>query len=237
MSDSGNQDHSRKPDRSTEEDTTAASDAAPVPSRRPRRAGTPSKGPTRRRTRIGARALIETVGPSPADPVSDVRLTIGTIGGTHGVDGELKLRVLTDQPDHLPNLTRVFLGNSDVPTRLEGVRFHGDMALIKLEGINTPEQGKPLGGLQVRIAGEDARPLEADEYFLFQLIGLEARDENGAVVGTVTDLIETGAHDVLVITPTGGDRSSEILVPNHPEFVNRIAPEEGEIEIRLPRYE
>jgi 16S rRNA processing protein RimM len=171
------------------------------------------------------------------DSLSDVRLTIGTIGGTHGVEGELKLRLLTDQPDHLPTLTRVFLGSSDRPTRLQRVRFHGDMALIKLEGVDTPEQGKALGGLQVRIAGEDARPLEPGEYFLFQLIGLQAVDENGAVVGAVTDLIETGANDVLVITPPGGDRSSQVLVPNHPEFVTRIAPEEGVIDIRLPRYE
>ncbi|HEV2065507.1 MAG TPA: ribosome maturation factor RimM [Thermomicrobiales bacterium] len=194
-------------------------------------------GATRRRTRIGSRALIETDGPAPTDPLADVRLTVGTIGGTHGVAGELKLRLLTDQPDHLPSISRVFLGNSDEPTRLESVRFHGDLALIKLEGVDTPEQGKALGGLLVRIAGEDARPLADDEYFLFQLIGLAAIDEHGAEVGVVTDLIETGAHDVLIITPPGGDRSSQILVPNHPEFVVRIAPEQGVVDVRLPRYE
>lgn len=171
------------------------------------------------------------------DRISDVRLTIGRIGGTHGLDGELKLRLLTDQPDHLHAIQRVFLENSEESTRLEGVRFQGDLALIKLEGIDSPEQGKALGGLHVRIAGEDARPLEADEYFLFQLIGLRAIAEGESEVGVVTDLIETGAHDVLVITPPGGDRSSQILIPNHPEFVTRIAPEDGVIEVRLPKYQ
>lgn len=216
------------------------SDAAPTPaaarSRPPRRrAG--SKAAPRRPTGVTSRALIDTSGPSPSASLSDIRLTIGTIGGTHGIDGELKLRLLTDQPDHLPTISQVFLGNSDEPVRLERVRFHGDLALIKLEGVDTPERGKALGGLQVRIAGADARPLEADEYFLFQLIGLQAVEGDGSVVGVVTDLIETGAHDVLVITPPGGDRASQILVPNHPEFVTRIAPEEGMIDVILPQYQ
>lgn len=202
----------------------------------PRRRAEPKSSP-RRRAGSPSRALIDTSGPPPTASLSEIRLTIGTIGGTHGIEGELKLRLLTDQPDHLPTITQVFLGNSDEPTRLERVRFHGDQALIKLEGIDSPEQGKALGGLQVRIAGADARPLEPDEYFLFQLIGLRAVDEHGSTVGVVTDLIETGAHDVVVITPSGGDRASQILIPNHPQFVTRIAPEAGVIDVILPQYQ
>lgn len=205
-------------------------------SRSRRRRPGPKPSP-RRRTGAESRALIDTSGPSPTAALSEIRLAIGTIGGTHGVEGELKLRLLTDQPDHLPTITRVFLGNSDEPTQLERVRFHGDLALIKLEGVDSPEQGKALGGLQVRISGEDARPLEPGEYFLFQLIGLQAVDEHGSIVGVVSDLIETGAHDVLVITPPGGDRASQILLPNHPQFVTRIAPETGVIDVILPQYQ
>lgn len=215
--------------------TDPAGASAGATSRSPRRRAGPKKS-LRQRTGVGSRALIDTSGPSPTASLSEIRLTIGTIGGTHGIDGELKLRLLTDQPDHLPTISQVFLGDSDAPTWLEHVRFHGDLALIKLEGIDSPEHGKALGGLPVRIAGEDARPLEANEYFLFQLIGLRAVEEDGSDVGLVTDLIETGAHDVLVITPPGGDRASQILVPNHPEFVKRIAPEEGVVDVRLPQY-
>lgn len=220
----------------TDDPGAAAPTAAGARSRPPRRRAGPKAAP-RQPTGVTSRALIDTSGPSPSASLSEIRLSIGTIGGTHGIEGELKLRLLTDQPDHLPTISQVFLGNSDEPVRLERVRFHGDLALIKLEGIDTPEQGKAFGGLQVRIAGEDARPLEADEYFLFQLIGLRAVAEDGAVVGVVTDLIETGAHDVLVITPPGGDRASQILVPNHPEFVTRIAPEVGVIDVILPQYQ
>lgn len=218
-------------------DTESESPSPNTGKSRPSRRAGPRRSPGGLRTGARARALIDTDGPSPADPLSDVRLTIGRIGGTHGVEGELKLRLLTDRPDHLHAIHRVFLGDSDEPTRLEGVRFQGETALIKLDGVYSPEQGKALGGLPVRIAGEDAQPLEADEYFLFQLIGLRAIAEGEHDVGVVTDLIETGAHDVLVVTPPGGDRSSQILIPNHPEFVTRIAPEDGVIDVRLPRYQ
>jgi len=196
-----------------------------------------SRKPVNRRRKAASkpRTLAETRGPEPSTPLQDVKLAVGTIGGTHGVQGEMKLHLLTDHPDHLTTIRQVFLGESDTPVKLLGVRFHADGALIRLEGIESPEDARPLGGLTLRIRATDAKPLEAGEYFLFQLIGLVVRDETGAEIGTVTDLIETGAHDVLVIRPVqGGD---DILVPNHPEYVQAISPEDGRIDVRLPVYE
>jgi len=167
--------------------------------------------------------------------VADVLLTEGVLAGSHGVRGELKMRVLTDRPDHLATLKRVYVGEPPVPMRLLGVREHGDLLLIRLEGITTPEQAKELSGKPVKIAGSDARPLEAGEYFLFQLIGLTVHDEEGAEIGTVSDLIETGAHDVLVITPVGG--GPDVLVPNHPQYVVEMNPEQGTLVARLPQYD
>lgn len=201
-------------------------------SRRPKR---PASNP-RRRGQSPARALIETAGPEPATPLADVRLTIGAIAGTHGVRGELKMRILTDDPEHLKTIRRVYLGDAATPTTLKHVRFHQGMALITLAGVTSPEAGAELYGIPVRIDGTDARPLEEGEYFLFQLIGLHAVTEDGTPLGTVTDLIETGAHDVLVI----GDRpdaAGDLLVPNHPEFVLDISPDQGTIVIRPPVYE
>lgn len=206
------------------------SDASSKPTPRATR---PTAAP-KHRTAPRVKRLIETAGPEPTTPVSDVRLTVGTLAGSHGVRGELKMRILTDQPDHLATLKRVFVGDPPVPMRLLGVREHGDMLLIRLDGITTPEAAKELSGKPVKIAGEDARPLEAGEYFLFQLIGLHAKDENGAEVGVVTDLIETGANDVLVIAPAAGGQ--DILIPNHPEYVISIAPEAGTLVVRVPVY-
>lgn len=199
------------------------------------RAGSrPKANPHKRRT--PARTLRESKGPEPATPLTDVRLTVGRIGGSHGVGGEMRMRLLTDDPENLRTVTTVYLGERDTPITLESIRFTNDGALIKLRDTDSPEDAAKLSGLAVKIAGTDARPLAEGEYFLFQLIGLMAEGEDGTPIGVVVDLIETGAHDVLVIGERP-DTAEQLLVPNHPEFVLDMLPEENRIVIRPPVYE
>src|SRR5690606_558814 len=131
------------------------------------------------------------------------------------------------------SIETVYLNDRDEPIALEGIRFISDGAIVKLAGTDSPEDASKLSGLAVKIAGSDARPLEEGEYFLFQLIGLDAVDEAGERLGTVIDLIETGANDVLVIgqRPEGG---ANLLVPNHPDFVPEIDPDAGRVVVRPP---
>lgn len=146
------------------------------------------------------------------------------------------MHILTDEPKHLRKIETVYLGERDTPISLESIRFTDKGALVKLAGTDTPEAAAKLSGLNVKIAGSDARPLEPGEYFLFQLIGLKVSGEDGEPIGIVTDLIETGAHDVLVI----GERPNspdDLLVPNHPEFVLEMDPNAGTMVVRPPLYE
>lgn len=166
---------------------------------------------------------------------SEVRLTIGTIGGVHGINGELKLRLVTDEPEHLRHVKRVWLGEEPQSRRLRRVRFHGGQALIQLSGVTTPEAGRALQGQPVRIAGSEARPPAPGEYFLYQLIGLDVFDEAGNPLGRVSDLIETGANDVFVVTPAEG--GADILLPNHPEVVLDIQPAARRMTVRPLVYE
>ncbi|MGH2558158.1 MAG: ribosome maturation factor RimM, partial [Thermomicrobiales bacterium] len=92
---------------------------------------------------------------------------MGTIIGTHGLRGELKMRLATDDPEHLGSIKRVFVGDEPKARGLLGIRFHAGYALIRLPGVSTPEQCLELRGLPVRIAGNDARPLEPGENFLY----------------------------------------------------------------------
>ncbi len=190
----------------------------------------------RARRRSAPKSLAETRGPDPATPLADVRLTVGRLGGPHGVHGEIKLRLLTDDPDNLKGVHSVYLGDRDTPIALESLRLVNDGALVRLAGTDTPEDAAKLSGLAVKIAATDTRPLEEGEYFLFQIIGLKAEDERGEPLGTVIDIIETGAHNVLVIGERPGT-SETLLVPSHPEFVLEMLPEEHRIVLRPPVYE
>jgi 16S rRNA processing protein RimM len=207
-------------------------------------AGDPAKGaPASSRRRRGGskpKRLIDTAGPNPNASVDDIRLTVGVIVGSHGVQGELRMSLLTDDPDNLLDIEQVYLGDSDEPTTLEGVRFHGEGALIFLGGVETPEAAKALRGTPVKIAGADARPLEPGEYFYYQLVGLKAVTPEGEALGEVVDIIETGAHDVLVIAPAGSRASrspaGELLIPHHSSYVLDVDPEAGTITVVKPVY-
>jgi 16S rRNA processing protein RimM len=148
----------------------------------------------------------------------------------HGVRGEFKVRLQTDDPEHLLTLKRVYLGEEKAPRTVLGVRLHAGNALMRLTGISTPETVDRLRGTPLRIRGTDARPLAPNEYFLYQMIGLEAFDEAGNALGRVSDLIETGANDVLVITPPDG--GADILLPSHPDVVVTMDPVAGRIVVR-----
>jgi 16S rRNA processing protein RimM len=178
--------------------------------------------------------LSETAGPEPGAPLERVRLTIGTILAPHGVRGEFKVRLQTDDPAHLLTIKRLYLGEETTPRTVLGVRLHDGNALIRLQGISTPETVERFRGMPLRIRGADARPLAANEYFLYQMIGLEVFDESGNRLGQVTDLMETGANDVLVIAPDDG--GGDILLPSHPEVIISMDPAAGQMVVRPLTY-
>ena len=225
---------------------SAPADSARQIAKRPRRrpvrsqisdpaGGAAGAPPIRRSGRSGpapftSRPLGQTTGPDPDTPLSEVRLAVGTIAGTHGVAGELKMLLATDDPDRLTSIKRIYIGEDAQPRRLLGVRFHKNMALLRVAGISRTDQGEALRGQTVRISGRDARPLEPGEFYYYQVVGLTAVDDAGNVVGTVSDILETGANDVFVLTPPDGGK--EILLPNIPEVILELEPAERRMVVR-----
>ena len=159
-----------------------------------------------------------------------MRLAIGSIGGAHGNEGEIRVRLSTDDPNHLRRIKQVYVGDEPTTRRLLSIRFHAGMGLLRLSGVTTPEAAKDLTGQIIRISGRDARPLAAGEFYYYQVIGITAFDEAGEVVGIVTDILETGANDVFVIVPSEG--GTEILIPNIPSAVLEIDPAAHRMVIR-----
>jgi 16S rRNA processing protein RimM len=150
------------------------------------------------------------------------------------VRGEFKVRLQTDDPEHLQTIKRIYLGDEASPRTVLGVRLHAGNALMRVQGISTPETVERLRGTPLRIRGADARPLAANEYFLYQVIGLDVFDEAGNTLGRVTDLIETGADNVLVVSPKDG--GADLLFPSHPEVVVVMDPAAGRIVVRPLTY-
>lgn len=176
------------------------------------------------------RRLEETEGPDRDTDVAQVRLAVGVIVGVHGLRGELKLQLWTDSPEYLRTIRNVWVGAERNPRRLSGVRYIKDRGLIRLSGVGTPEVARTMVGQRVFIAGQDARPLDENELFLYQLVGLQVITEAGDPIGAIVDVIETGANDVLVVRPPEGGQ--DVLYPHHRDFVVGVDLEAGTMTVR-----
>ncbi len=203
---------------------------APVaPARRPEQK-LPMPSPESGRKAFEPQVLIETAGPEPDTPPSEVRLVVGVVIGVHGVRGELKVRPLTGEAEQFESLRFAYFDDETEPRRIRSVRFHAGNVLLRLSGVTNPEDATLFRGMALRVPASQLRPLDDDEFFLYQIIGLEAWTETGERLGTVVDLMETGANDVLVIeTPEDGQ---QMLLPNQPDVVLEIDPSARKVTVR-----
>jgi len=160
------------------------------------------------------------------------KFRVGVISSVHGVHGEAKVFVTSDDPKRFRDLKTVIavgLHGSKV-LELESVKFHKDMAICKFKGIDTPEEIRMYRGMDLMIDRKDAVPLKKDEHYIADLIGLDVVTDEGSPIGKVSDLYPTGANSVLVVkTPEG----TEILLPYIDEFVRSIDTEEGKVTVHL----
>lgn len=162
------------------------------------------------------------------------QLVIGEILRPHGLRGELRMRVLSQYPQHLKSLRHVYLadGEDGARARVEvgGLRFNKAYALLKIAGVSNRNQAEELRGKLVICDIKQLPPLEDGEYFLFQLVGMRVVAD-GADVGKVREALETGANDVYIID---SEEHGELLVPAHDETIDNIDFERGVIEMTLP---
>lgn len=163
-------------------------------------------------------------------------LLIGEILRPHGVNGEVRMRVLTHHPEHLAELETVYLARRPdstqvTPYELEHVRMHQGYALLTLKGVNDRDKADLLRQLSVLVAMEDAIPLDEGEVYLYQLIGLEVKLESGERLGEITEVLETGANDVYIVkSPQYG----EVLIPATDQTILHIDVESASMIVKLP---
>lgn len=145
------------------------------------------------------------------------------------------MRVLTDYPERIPTLEQVYLARHlDAKTiktfRIQSTRMNQEYMLLKLEGVDDRDHADRLRGLMVLVAYSDAVPLEAGEFYLYQVIGVEVYTEGDVLLGTVSDVLETGANDVYVLH---GERG-ETLIPALPDVVLSVDIAARRMVVRLP---
>ena len=113
---------------------------------------------------------------------------------------------------------------------VEHVRYFKNLVIVKFkhyDNINDIEQYKKCN---LYVTWENAVELDEDEYFVADLIGLTAKSDEGEELGTLTDVLTTGANDVYVIKGADGE---ELLVPAIHDCVQEVNVEEGYVILHL----
>ena len=137
------------------------------------------------------------------------RIAVGIIRKAHGVQGEASVEPWTSSLDRFNELRSVTLVSPDESetrtTQIERVRAHVGRALIKFAGIESPDDLRGLQNWTIEIPQTEARKLDADEYFLHDLVGLTLVDRDGKQYGEVKDVYEGGGGVLLNVAGPKGE--------------------------------
>jgi 16S rRNA processing protein RimM len=137
---------------------------------------------------------------------------IGQIVGAHGIRGQVKVQPLTEFLERFQAGTHVTV--SGKPYTIESYSLHKGRPLIKLSGIETMSEAQALQWHHLEVESVEPPELAEDEFLLEDLLGLRVKTIDGEDVGVVEDILESPAHDLLVI--------GEVLIPFVDEFIAEV---------------
>lgn len=153
---------------------------------------------------------------------------VGTILGFHALAGEVKVKPSTNSPDMLLDLKTVRIeyekgmrpeGDPETMLRIRSIRLDKRMLVLAFKGYNDRNAVEAMEGAKLYCKESELLPLEEEEFWVSDLVGMEVVTTDGAVVGTIVSIISTG-NDILEIKPTRGPEGKTILIP----FVKDIVP-------------
>lgn len=144
-------------------------------------------------------------------------LRVGVISSTHGVRGEVKVFPTTDDPNRFKKLKKVILdtGKETLDLEIEHVKFFKNMVILKFKGYDNIEDIEKYKGKDLLVTRDNAVKLKANENFIVDLIGIKVITDENEELGTLTDVLLTGANDVYEVD-TG---SKKILLPAIPSCI------------------
>ncbi len=145
-------------------------------------------------------------------------LEAGQITGTHGVRGELRVQPWCDSPEQFATFKTLYWDAAGTQKVKAKSRPHKQMALVKLDGIDTVEDAAVLRGKMLYVSRRDIK-LAPGHHLVQDLIGLKVVDaDTGEEYGTLTDVSQTGANAVYHMTTPKG----EVLIPAIPDVIIAI---------------
>ena len=159
-------------------------------------------------------------------------LEIGQIVNTFGIKGMVKIKPFTDDIRRFDRLKKIYISNKNGKKeyQIQEVKYHKNMVLMKLEGVDTPEQADLLRQSYLLVDRADEEPLEEGVYYIVDLLGLEVYTDDNKLLGKVDDIFNTGSNDIYVVKDEMG---KQILLPGIPDVLKNVDLEKGRITVHL----
>lgn len=159
-------------------------------------------------------------------------LRVGVITSPHGLRGEVKVYPTTDDRERFLDLKTVILdtGRGTEELRIEHVKFQKNLVLLKFCGIDDINLVEPWRNKDLLITREQAVTLDEDENFIVDLIGLTVVTDTGEHLGSMMDVLRTGANDVYCVRTNDG---RELLLPATKECILDVDLETQTMKVHL----
>lgn len=159
-------------------------------------------------------------------------LRVGVITSAHGIKGEVKVFPTTDDAKRFKELKKVILdtGKEYIPMEIEHVKFFKNMVILKFKGYDNINEIEKYKSRDLLITRDQAVDLAPDEYFITDLIGLAVVSDQGVELGTLKDVLETGANDVYVVAMKDG---KELMLPAIGDCILNVDLEQRRMEVHV----
>jgi 16S rRNA processing protein RimM len=143
---------------------------------------------------------------------------VGVISNTHGIRGEVKVYPTTDNVRRFDDLKEVILdtGKEQLNLHVTSVKYFKNMVILKSKEFDNINDIIPYKGMDLLVTRENAIPLEEGEYYIADIIGSKVITDEDKILGTLTDVLQTGANDVYVVKTKDG---KEVLLPSIEECI------------------
>ncbi len=157
---------------------------------------------------------------------------IGVITKPHGLKGEVKVFPTTDDAKRFKKLKKCIIRTKkgDIEAEKKSCKFFKNLVILSFVGYDDINEVEAFRNCDIYVSREDAVPLEEGEYYISDVIGSDVYEDNGSHLGTVNDVLQTGANDVFTVAMENG---KELLIPVINDCVIDIDTEGKKVIVKL----
>lgn len=143
---------------------------------------------------------------------------MGRIGAAHGIRGQVRIQSFTENPTDIANYKPLQTNRSGLEITIQKARLAKTVIIATLKDINDRNEAETLNGVELYIERDSLPPEDdADDFYITDLIGLEAQLEDGTVLGKVLAVPNFGADDLIEV---GTNNKTSSLYP----FTKTVVP-------------